>query len=123
MYLIRNETDLSLANVGATFSKDHTAVIHGINLIKKKIATNKEVGQAYYIIAEIMKEFKPGKATKAFDYKSGLTIRSVDNTTEMFLGLSKREQIDCRRIAADYRQTLMENYMRLGVISQLNHKI
>ena len=44
MYLTKEMTDLSLQNIGTLLSKkDHTTILHGINKIKSKMATDDDL--------------------------------------------------------------------------------
>lgn len=51
MYLCRSMTDVSLQNIGKLLSKkDHTTVLHGINKIENKMATDEELRNKIEII-------------------------------------------------------------------------
>jgi chromosomal replication initiator protein len=51
MYLCRDLTDTSLANIGKILGKkDHTTVIHGINKITEEITTNEDLKNKIDII-------------------------------------------------------------------------
>ena len=51
MYLCRSMTDVSLQNIGKLLSKkDHTTVLHGINKIETKMATDEELRNKIEII-------------------------------------------------------------------------
>jgi chromosomal replication initiator protein len=53
MYLCRKMTDFSLPVIGKSFGgRDHSTVIHSVNLIDKKITNNVEVKNSLDIIAK-----------------------------------------------------------------------
>ena len=55
MYIMREETDRSLADVGAELGgKDHTTVIHGTEKIKREIETNNQLRQEVLTIREML---------------------------------------------------------------------
>ena len=55
MYIIRQETDRSLADIGAELGgKDHTTVIHGTEKIKREIETSNQLRQEVLTIREML---------------------------------------------------------------------
>jgi chromosomal replication initiator protein len=55
MYIIRQETDRSLAEVGAELGgRDHTTVIHGSEKIEKEIETSNQLRQEVLTIREML---------------------------------------------------------------------
>ena len=51
MYLCREYTDISLQNIGKILNKkDHTTIMHGINKIEERIATDEELRNKIDII-------------------------------------------------------------------------
>ena len=47
MYLAKNLSDKSLADIGQAFKRDHTTVIHSNKEIKKKLQNSKAINQEY----------------------------------------------------------------------------
>lgn len=57
MYLARKYTEGSLADIGKTFNRDHSTVVHAIRVITQKIARNSSVrGQIDYLANKIEKQ-------------------------------------------------------------------
>jgi hypothetical protein len=59
MFLCRHYTDLSLADIGLAFDRDHSTVIHGVNRIQLEIRENRALAQH---VVNIGRQIQSGSA-------------------------------------------------------------
>jgi hypothetical protein len=83
MYLSRELTDLSLAEIARQFDRDHTTILHAVRVVSGRSASDAEVADTIHRVRELLGAQEPAPLPPSQHPANRPHIPSTDETPQV----------------------------------------